>query len=99
MDSTIYALVIPALIATIGLTRPEAGYLATAALVGAAVGGWGGGILADRIGRVKVLQITILWVALCTLRVAPSRTASTSCSSCAFCRASAMAARPPSAAC
>jgi MFS family permease len=67
MDSTIYALVIPALIATIGLTRPEAGYLATAALVGAAVGGWGGGILADRIGRVKVLQITILWVAICTL--------------------------------
>ncbi|WP_315799232.1 MULTISPECIES: MFS transporter [unclassified Bradyrhizobium] len=67
LDSTIYALVIPALIATIGLTRPEAGYLATAALVGAAVGGWGGGILADRIGRIKVLQLTILWVALFTL--------------------------------
>ena len=67
MDSTIYALVIPALIATIGLTRPEAGYLATAALIGAAVGGWGGGLLADRIGRVAVLQITIVWVALCTL--------------------------------
>jgi MFS family permease len=70
MDSTIYALVIPALIATIGLTRPEAGYLATAALVGAAVGGWGAGILADRIGRVRILQLTILWVALCTLAAA-----------------------------
>ena len=66
MDSTIFALVIPALIATIGLTRPEAGYLATAALVGAAGGGWGGGILADRVGRVKVLQVTVLWVAVCT---------------------------------
>ena len=66
MDSTIYALVIPALIATIGLTRPEAGYIATSALVGAAAGGWGGGILADRIGRVEVLQLTIVWVALCT---------------------------------
>lgn len=70
MDSTIYALVIPALIATLGLTRPEAGTLATAALVGAAVGGWGGGILADRIGRVRVLQFTILWVALCTFAAA-----------------------------
>ena len=66
MDSTIYALVIPALIATIGLTRPQAGYIATSALVGAAVGGWGGGILADRIGRIGVLQLTIVWVALCT---------------------------------
>jgi MFS family permease len=70
MDSTIYALVIPALIATIGLTKPEAGYLATAALVGAAIGGWGAGILADRIGRVRILQLTILWVALCTLAAA-----------------------------
>lgn len=70
MDTTIYALVIPALIATLGLTRPEAGYLATAALAGAAVGGWGAGILADRIGRVRILQITILWVALCTASAA-----------------------------
>lgn len=63
MDTTIYALVIPALIATLGITRPEAGYLATAALAGAAVGGWGAGILADRIGRVRILQLTILMVA------------------------------------
>lgn len=51
MDSSIYALVIPALMATLGLTRPEAGYLATAALAGAAVGGWCAGIAADRYGR------------------------------------------------
>lgn len=70
MDSTIYALVIPALIATIGLTRPEAGYLATAALVGSAIGGWGAGILADRVGRVRILQLTIFWVAICTLAAA-----------------------------
>src|ERR1700761_8983633 len=70
MDTSIYALVIPALIATLGLSKPEAGYLATASLVGAAVGGWGAGILADRLGRVRVLQFTILWVALCTLAAA-----------------------------
>ncbi|MCJ2068859.1 MFS transporter [Methylobacterium sp. J-030] len=70
MDNSIYALVIPALIATLGLTRPEAGYLATAALLGAAVGGWGAGVAADRIGRIRVLQWTILWVALCTFGAA-----------------------------
>lgn len=63
MDSTMYGLVIPSLIATLGISRPEAGYLATASLIGAAFGGWGAGLLADRIGRVKVMKFTILWVA------------------------------------
>ena len=67
MDTTIYALVIPALIATLGITKPEAGALASAALAGAAIGGWGAGLLADRIGRVRVLQVTILMVAVFTL--------------------------------
>lgn len=67
MDSSIFALVIPALIATLGLTHPQVGYLASAALLGTAIGGWGAGILADRFGRVRVLQFTILWVALFTL--------------------------------
>ncbi|MCJ2121885.1 MFS transporter [Methylobacterium sp. J-077] len=66
MDNSIYALVIPALIATLGITRPEAGYLATAALAGAALGGWFAGIAADRFGRIRILQFTILWVALFT---------------------------------
>ena len=70
MDTTIYALVIPSLIAVLGLTRPEAGYLATAALLGTGAGGWGSGILADRIGRVRVLQLTILWVATFTFAAA-----------------------------
>ncbi|HEY2136029.1 MAG TPA: MFS transporter [Xanthobacteraceae bacterium] len=70
MDTTIYALLIPSLIAVLGLTKPEAGYLATAALVGTAIGGWGSGILADRIGRIRVLQLTILWVAVFTFAAA-----------------------------
>lgn len=70
MDTTMYALVIPSLIAVLGISRPEAGYLATAALVGAAAGGWGAGLLADRIGRVRVLQLTILWVAAFTFAAA-----------------------------
>lgn len=67
MDSSIFALVIPALIATLNLTHPEVGYLATAALLGTAIGGWGAGILADKFGRVRILQFTILWVAVFTL--------------------------------
>jgi MFS family permease len=67
MDTTIYALVMPVLIAVVGITRPEAGVLASAALIGSAVGGWTAGILADRIGRVRVLQMTILWCAATTL--------------------------------
>lgn len=66
MDTTIYALVLPVLIAVLGIAKAQAGLLATAALVGAAAGGWIAGILADRFGRVEVLKATILWVALFT---------------------------------
>ena len=70
MDTTIYALVTPTLIAVLGITKPEAGLLATVNLLGAALGGWVGGILADRFGRVRVLQLTILVVALSTFAAA-----------------------------
>jgi MFS family permease len=70
MDTTIYALVTPTLIALLGITRPEAGMLASANLLGAAIGGWIGGILADRFGRVRVLQLTILLCALSTFAAA-----------------------------
>jgi MFS family permease len=66
MDTTIYALVMPTLIALVGITKPQAGVIASAALVGSAVGGWIAGIAADRIGRVRVLQIMILLVACFT---------------------------------
>ena len=56
MDTTIYALVMPTLIALVGITKPQAGLIASAALIGSAVGGWLAGIAADRIGRVRVLQ-------------------------------------------
>ncbi len=70
MDTTIYALVMPVLISVVGITRPEAGVLASASLIGSAVGGWGAGILADRHGRMRVLQFTVLWCALTTLAAA-----------------------------
>jgi MFS family permease len=63
MDVQIYSFVIPTLIAVWGITRGEAGALGTAALLASAVGGWMAGFLADRIGRVRMLQIAILWFA------------------------------------
>ena len=63
-DANLFSLVIPALIATMHLSRPQAGVLATIGLMASAVGGWMAGALADRYGRVKVLQLTILWFAV-----------------------------------
>ncbi|MBR0897365.1 MFS transporter [Bradyrhizobium tropiciagri] len=70
MDTTIYALVTPALIATLSLSRPDAGILASSSLIGTAIGGWVAGIAADRFGRVRVLQFTILLVAVSTFAAA-----------------------------
>ena len=66
MDVNLYSFVIPTLIGLWGMTRGDAGMLATAALLSSALGGWVTGILADRIGRVRALQFTILWFAVFT---------------------------------
>src|SRR5215475_12376060 len=66
MDVQMYSFVIPALIATWGITRAQAGVLGTAALLVSAVGGWFAGWFADRYGRVLALQAAILWFAVFT---------------------------------
>lgn len=66
MDVQIYSFLIPTLIAAWGLTRAQAGLLGTVALIASSVGGWLGGMLADRFGRVRILQISILWYAIFT---------------------------------
>jgi MFS family permease len=66
MDTQMYPLAIPTLIALWGMTKGQAGMLATVVLIVAAIGGWLAGVLADRIGRVRVLQLTILWFAIFT---------------------------------
>lgn len=65
-DYMIYTFLIPTLIAAWGMSKAEAGYIATGALLTSAVGGWMAGVLADRFGRVRVLQWTVLWFALFT---------------------------------
>ena len=66
LDVQLFSLVIPALIALWHVSRAEAGLIASITLVASAVGGWLGGALADRIGRVGALQVTILWFAIAT---------------------------------
>ncbi len=66
-DFMIYTFVIPTLLAAWRMSRAEAGYIATGALLTSAIGGWAAGILADRFGRVRVLQATVLWFSAFTL--------------------------------
>lgn len=66
MDTQILSFVIPTLIGMWGLSKADAGMIGTCTLLASAVGGWIAGILSDRIGRVRALQITILWFAVFT---------------------------------
>jgi MFS family permease len=65
-DFMIYTFLIPTLIAAWGITHGQAGLILTSALLVSSVGGWAAGVLADRWGRVRVLQITVGWFALFT---------------------------------
>jgi MFS family permease len=67
MDTQFLSFVIPTLIATWGISKGDAGLIGTVTLLTSAVGGWIAGILSDRIGRVKTLQLTICWFAFFTV--------------------------------
>jgi MFS family permease len=67
MDFMIYPLVIGTIIALWKVDAGTAGLAGTVTLLSSAVGGWLGGYLADRIGRVKTLQLTILWFSFFSL--------------------------------
>src|ERR1700723_3541714 len=65
-DFMIYSFVIPSLLALWGMSKAEAGYIASGALITSAIGGWAAGVLADRYGRARILQLTVLWFAVFT---------------------------------
>ena len=66
LDVQIYTFVVPALIAVWHITNAQAGLLATSALVISAFGGWIAGMLADVVGRARLLMIMIVWFAFFT---------------------------------
>ena len=65
-DVQMYSFVIPTVIALWGLSHGEAGLIGTVTLLVSSFGGWFSGALADRFGRVRMLQITILWYSVFT---------------------------------
>ena len=70
LDVQMFSLAIPALIAAFGVSKAEAGLLGSVTLFFGAFGGFIGGGLADRYGRVKALQVTIAIYALATFACA-----------------------------
>ncbi|MBC9875805.1 MFS transporter [Bradyrhizobium sp. INPA01-394B] len=66
LDVQMFGLAIPALIAAFHISKADAGLLGSVTLFFGAFGGWLGGALGDRFGRVKALQITVATFALAT---------------------------------
>jgi MFS family permease len=67
LDVQMFSLAIPVLIATFGLNKTDAGLISGVTLVSSALGGWIMGAVSDRIGRVRALQLTIVWFSVFTL--------------------------------
>ncbi|MCI0150662.1 MFS transporter [Paraburkholderia sediminicola] len=63
LDVQMFTLTIPAIIAAYGIDHTQAGAISSVTLISSALGGWIAGALSDRIGRVRTLQMTILWFA------------------------------------
>jgi MFS family permease len=65
-DQQLYSYVVPTVIGLWGLSTGTAGTIGTVTLLTSSLGGWFAGALADRFGRVRVLQIAIVWYSLVT---------------------------------
>ena len=66
LDVMVYTFVLPTLIVIWHISKTQAGLLGTSALVVSSIGGWLAGLAADRYGRVRILQLTIVWFAVFT---------------------------------
>jgi len=67
LDYTIYTLVLGTVIALWHVDRGVAGLTVTATLICSAFGGWIAGYISDHVGRVRAVQVTVLWFALFSL--------------------------------
>jgi MFS family permease len=66
MDVQLYSFVIVTLTAIWSISRTDAGLAGTATLMASSIGGWLVGVLSDRYGRARMLQISILWFSVFT---------------------------------
>lgn len=69
LDFMVFTFVISTLITLWNIDKGSAGMLSTVTLLFSSLGGWAAGILADRYGRVLMLQISILWFTICTVLI------------------------------
>lgn len=67
LDFMIYPLVIGTIISLWHVDLGLAGLAVTGTLVFSALGGWLAGYLSDRVGRVRTLQLTVLWFSVFSL--------------------------------
>ncbi|MDA1082414.1 MAG: MFS transporter [Gemmatimonadetes bacterium] len=74
MDFLLYVMAIGRLQQYFGFSAATAGLLATVTLLTAAAGGLTFGIIADKIGRVRTLSLTILVYSVCSIGSATSQT-------------------------
>jgi MFS family permease len=65
-DQQLYSYVVPTVIGMWGISTGAAGTIGTVTLLTSSLGGWFAGALADRFGRVRVLQIAIVWYSFFT---------------------------------
>jgi MFS family permease len=70
LDVQMFSLVIPAIMAEWAIGKTQAGIVSGATLIASALGGWIAGALADRIGRVRTLQITVAFFSVFTFACA-----------------------------
>ncbi|BEG73943.1 MFS transporter [Achromobacter xylosoxidans] len=73
LDFMVFTFVISTLMTLWHIDKGQAGMLGTVTLLFSAVGGWLAGILADRYGRVRILQYTIIWFSICTVAIGFAR--------------------------
>ena len=73
MDFLIYVLALGRIKTYFGISDATAGLLGTFTLLSAAAGGLAFGVLADRIGRVRTLNITIAIFSICSVGAATSQ--------------------------
>ena len=66
VDVMVFIYVVPTLMAVWGMTKIQAGWITTVTVISSAIGGWLAGVLADRFGRVRILQLSIAWFAFFT---------------------------------
>lgn len=66
MDVQLFSFLVPALALALNIGTDQSSVIGTSALISSSVGGWIAGSLADRYGRVRVLQGAIIWYSVFT---------------------------------